>query len=64
MDSKNLNLYFREIIYQNPKSKKNSVCGVFSYEAMNIEDAQLGNLYLVGKISNIRKKNTKTLIFF
>lgn len=63
MDSKNLNLYFREIIYQNPKSKKNSVCGVFSYEAMNIEDAQLGNLYLVGKISNIPKKKYKNSDF-
>jgi len=63
MDSKNLNLYFREIIYQNPKIKKDSVCGVFSYEALNIEDAALGNLYLVGKISNIPKKKYRNYDF-
>lgn len=63
MDSENLNLYFREIIFQDPKVKKDSVCGVFSYEAMNIEDAQLGNLYLVGKISNVPKKKYKNSDF-
>ena len=63
MDSKNLNLYFREIIYQGPKSKKDSVCGVFSYEAMNVEDAQLGNIYIIGKISNVPKKKHKNSDF-
>jgi len=63
MDSENLNLYYREIIYQNPKSKKDSVCGVFSYEALNVEDANLGNLYLVGKISDIPKKKYKNSDF-
>ena len=63
MDSKNLNLYFREIIYQNPAGKKDSVCGVFSYEALNTEDATLGNLYIVGKISNVPKKKYKNSDF-
>lgn len=63
MNSKNLDLYFREIIYQNPKSKKDSVCGVFSYEALNVEDARLGNIYIVGKISNVPKKKYKNSDF-
>lgn len=63
MDSKNLNLYFREIIYQDPKNKKDSVCGVFSYEVLNVEDAQLGNIYIVGKISNVPKKKYKNSDF-
>jgi hypothetical protein len=63
MDSENLNLYFREIIFQDPKAKKDSVCGVFSYEAMNIEDARLGNLYLIGKISNVPKNKYKNSDF-
>jgi hypothetical protein len=63
MDSKNLNLYFREIAYQDPKSKKDSVCGVFSYEAISIEDMQLGNLYIVGKIANIPKKQYRNSDF-
>ena len=63
MDSKNLSLYFREIAYQDPKSRKDSICGVFSYEAINIEDIQLGNLYIVGKISNIPKKQYKNSDF-
>jgi len=63
MDSENLSLYFREIAYQDPKKKKDSVCGVFSYEAINIEDLQLGNLYIVGKISNIPKKQYKNSDF-
>lgn len=63
MDSENLNLYFHEIIFQDPKAKKDSVCGVFSYEAMNIKNAQLGSLYLVGKISNVPKKKYKNSDF-
>ena len=63
MDSKNLNLYFREIIFQNPKFKKDSICGIFSYEAMNVEDMMLGNIYVVGKISNIPKKKYKNSDF-
>lgn len=59
----NLNLYFREIVYQKSLAKKNSVSGVFSYEALNIEQAQLGNLYLVGKISNIPSKKYKNYDF-
>jgi len=62
-ESQYLNLYFREIIYKNPKSKKDSVCGVFSYEAMNAEDVNLGNLYLVGKISNVPKRKYKNSDF-
>jgi len=58
-----LNLYFREIIYNNPSSRKKSVCGVFSYEALNIEEAKLGNLYLVGKISNLSEKKHKNFEF-
>jgi hypothetical protein len=63
MDSENLNLYFREIAYQGPKSKKDSVCGVFSYEANDIEDMSLGNIYIVGKISNIPKKQYRNSDF-
>jgi len=63
MDSKNLNLYFREIIYQNPKGKKDSVCGVFSHEALNVEDALLGNVYIVGKIFNIPRGKYKNSDF-
>ncbi|MCX6730092.1 MAG: hypothetical protein NT058_01175, partial [Candidatus Portnoybacteria bacterium] len=63
MDSKNLNLYFREIAHQDPKSRKDSICGVFSYEATNVEDIQLGNLYIVGKISNIPKKQYRNSDF-
>lgn len=58
-----LNLYFREIIYHNPSAKKDSVCGVFSYEAINVEEAKLGNLYLVGKISNFPPKRHKNFDF-
>ena len=54
-----LNLYFREIVYHKTKAKKDSVCGVFSYEAINVEEAQLGNLYLVGKISGFTAKKYK-----
>jgi len=63
MDNDHLNLYFREIIYNNPSSKKDSVCGVFSYEALNIEEAKLGNLYLVGKISGFSSKKHKNFDF-
>jgi hypothetical protein len=57
-----LNLYFREIVYHHPAAK-NSVCGVFSYEALNVEEARLGNLYLVGKISNFPSKKQKNFDF-
>lgn len=57
-----LNLYFREIVYHK-HSAKNCVCGVFSYEALNIEEARLGNLYLVGKISNFPPKKQKNYDF-
>ena len=59
----NLNLYFREIVYHNPLGKKDSVCGVFSYEALNVEEAKLGNLYLIGKISNFSPKKHKNSEF-
>ncbi|MBD3282099.1 MAG: hypothetical protein GF387_00595, partial [Candidatus Portnoybacteria bacterium] len=63
MDDKSLNLYFREIVYQDSSAKKKSVCGVFSHEALNAEDARLGNLYLVGKISNFPAKKHKNYDF-
>lgn len=63
MDNPRLNLYFREIIYNNPSAKKGAVCGVFSYEALTVEEAGLGNLYLVGKISNVPKKQHKNYEF-
>jgi len=63
MEESSLKLYFREIVYHNPSTKKNSVCGVFSYEAMTAEEMQLGNLYLVGKISNIPIKKHKSFDF-
>jgi len=63
MEDLNLKLYFREIIYHNPTAKKTSVCGVFSYEAMTVEEANLGNLYIVGKISNLPPKKHKSFDF-
>ncbi len=63
MDQPRLNLYFREIIYHHPSAKKDSVCGVFSYEALNVEEAKLGNLYLVGKISNLPPKKHRSFDF-
>jgi hypothetical protein len=57
------NLYFREIVYHKPKAKKDSVCGVFSYEAINVEETQLGSLYLVGKISGFPSKKYKNFDF-
>src|SRR4030043_1087845 len=63
MDQSRFNLYFREIIYHHPSAKKDSVCGVFSYEALNVEEANLGNLYLVGKISNLPPKKHKNFDF-
>ena len=63
MEDSNLRLYFREIVYHNPSTKKSSVCGVFSHEAMTAEEMQLGSLYLVGKISNIPAKKHKNFDF-
>jgi len=63
MEPRHLNLYFREIVYHHPRIKKDSVCGVFSYEALNVEDANLGNLYLVGKISNVPPKKYRNSDF-
>jgi len=63
MEDPNLKLYFREIIYHNPTAKKTSVCGVFSYEAMTVEETNLGNLYVVGKISNLPPKKHKSFDF-
>ncbi len=63
MDSENLNLYYREIVYQDPKKKKDSICGVFSYEAIDEQDLKLGNLYIVGEITNIPKKKYKNSDF-
>jgi len=63
MEEPRLKLYFREVIYQNPAAKKTSVCGVFSYEAQNIEEARLGNIYIVGKISNLPPKKHKSFDF-
>ena len=63
MEQPSLNLYFREIVYHNPSTKKDSVCGVFSYEALNVEDAKLGNLYLVGKIHDLPPKKHKNFDF-
>lgn len=59
-----LNLYFREIVYHNPSTKEDSACGVFSYEAITMEEAQLGNLYLISKISNLNSKKRKSFTFF
>jgi len=63
MEQPRLNLYFREIVYHGPSTKKDSVCGVFSYEALNVEDAKLGNLYLVGKIHDLPPKKHKNFDF-
>jgi len=63
MDLRNINMYFREIMHHSPSKKKDCVCGVFSYEALNIEEARLGNLYLIGKISNISFKKQKSADF-
>ena len=63
MEQPRLNLYFREIVYHNTSAKKDSVCGVFSYEALNVEEAKLGNLYLVGKIYNLPPKKHKNFDF-
>src|SRR4030043_1453276 len=63
MDQSRFNLYFREIIYHHPSAKKDSVCGVFSYEALNVEEVGLGNLYIVGKISNLPPKKHKSFDF-
>jgi len=63
MDERNLNLYFREIVYRKSSAKNKSVCGVFSYEAINVEEAKLGNLYLVEKISNFPSKKHKNFDF-
>ncbi|MFH1308962.1 MAG: hypothetical protein ABIH51_03055 [Patescibacteria group bacterium] len=63
MNLRDLNLYFQEIVYHNPSNKKDCVCGVFSYEALNIEETKLGNLYLIGKISNISPKKQKNADF-
>src|SRR4030043_1183889 len=63
MEQSRLNLYFREIIYHHLLAKKDSVCGVFSYEALNVEEIGLGNLYIVGKISNLPPKKHKSFDF-
>ena len=63
MEDSNLRLYFREIVYHNPSTKKSSVCGVFSHEATTAEEMQLGSLYLVGKISGIPVKKHKSFDF-
>jgi len=63
MENRDLKLYFREIIYYHPTIKKRSVCGVFSYEALNAEEMRMGNIYLVGKIANIASKKRKSFDF-
>ena len=63
MEDSILKLYFREIVYHNPSTKKNSVCGVFSHEALTAEEMRLGSLYLIGKISNVPVKKHKSFDF-
>ncbi len=63
MEVFDLKLYFREIVYHHPSVKKNSVCGVFSWEAMTAEEAKMGNIYLVCKIYDIPTKKRKSFDF-
>jgi len=62
-EKENLRLYFKEFITAEPSEKgldkirKNSNCvyDLFFYEPKNVEEAQLGNLFMLGKIENISK---------
>lgn len=71
MNKENLRLYFKEFIKAEPsekgldKIKKNSNCvyDLFFYEPKNVEEARLGNLFMLGKIENISKNQYRSSDF-
>lgn len=45
----------------NPKGKENTVFDSFCYEPENIYERKLGNLYIVGELSNVVSQNSQIL---
>ena len=48
-------------LYFNPKIRKNKIIADFVYEPINIEERKLGNLYMLGELSNISPQNFQFL---
>lgn len=64
----NLQLYFKELIKSEQFSslaqrKPDYVCDLFVYEPMNIEEAHLGTLFMLGKIEHIPKNKYRNFDF-
>ena len=48
-------------LYFNPKIRRNKIIADFVYEPVNIEERKLGNLYMLGELSNISSQNFQFL---
>lgn len=70
-DRSSLQLYFKEFIETGSpirgidriKKTPDYVCDLFVYEPRNVEEAQLGTLFMLGKIDNIPKNKYKNFDF-
>ncbi len=68
-NKQNIQLYFKELVKTRPPSsgigkiKKipDYVCDLFVYEPRNVEEAQLGSLFMLGKIENIPKNKYRNI---
>ena len=54
---KGINIEVREIVFSNNKEGK-SFCDVFVYEPENIGEQLLGNLYIIGEITNVSENSS------
>jgi hypothetical protein len=55
MKNQSLGLYFKEFIKTDSTVKPDYVCDLFIYEPTNVEEAQLGSLFMLGEIESIPK---------
>ncbi len=75
MAEKNLQLHFKEFVKTDPLPKgidkiksaysktSDHVCDLFVYKPKNIEEAQIGTLFMLGKIENIPKNKYRNFDF-
>jgi len=55
--NKRVNIEVREIVFSNNEEEK-SFCDVFVYEPENIGEQLLGNLYIIGEITNVSENSS------
>lgn len=60
LNKKEIGLNVKEIVFINSEEEK-SFCDIFIYEPENIEEQTLGNLYVIGEVSNFPENSSYLL---